>query len=696
MHKIKLFIKVFLVSLLFATSASANACTSEEMTVGNTVASEWTVACNSTHRTGSYAKYYTFTLDNPKAVIINLNSTIDTYLFLLSGTDQSSTPIAENDDYNGFNSQISIDLAAGTYTIEATTFSSNELGSFELSLGEVIVRKFRGEVTLPTEITDLLDNCNAEECPSISVNINGEEWAGGSVDYNDSSQAYEYHFETITGASDVNYAMEMYIFNGDRGNESFVYSFGTDNQVGGTGDAADVMYHWDELWSSETPIVVEPLLVSADTDTVVVDLDFTNKNVGRHKVTGEIHLPLDINMSDTVDEGPFSYYKNILTVFIEGSNTWFGIDVNRIAEGGNNDYAFVTSMPHNLPESSKLSIFVSGVLYDHNIQATYKVAPADKFVSGWLDSSENYIEFSQTVADFGTMDMAAYLDGYELLTGSVKVPSNFLDRGAERYMSLSVYGNTFNGYSSYIDLYDYNASTPPVFSIFIPGSEKDTIKQEGLKFSLNFNWWSDNYNNNGYFNSYYTFGEDKSVGGTGVNEDHLLEGCIDPNDATELVVSTSSSYPVVNMDLSNYVVPYTFKAIGTLPVPSDITYLNFWGSDTSCNNNGGAYGWAWNNGDGTWSYEITNLLEGSTYAILVDYFDSSNWYQYVLNDNDMDLTTEGVFLDEIRYEETVIYPDPLATITGSADEEIAIAPFEFILPASGKAVSPALIMYLLN
>ena len=706
MHKMKLIITSFLASFLFLTaSVNANECTSTEITLDSTVSADWTTDCNSTHRPDTYAKYYTFTLDNPKTVVINLDSEVDTYLYLLPDSNQSSNPIAENDDYNGLNSQIIMDLSAGTYTIEATTFNIGELGVFTLSLAEATVTEFKGKVTLPSSITDLLNDCSAEECPSISVNMNSTDGMireGTYVDYNDSSTFYEYQLTVIGEAgADTSYTMEMYIENGDMGSESLVYSFGSDNQVGGTDDAVDVMYHWDEVWNGEIPIVVEPLLVSADIDTVVVDLDFTNKNVGRHKVTGKIHLPLDINMSDSVEEDGYLYYINDLYVNIEGSNTWAWATVNRIAEGGNNDYSFVTSIPHNLPEPSKLSIGVNGRLYNHQIQATYKVPPADKFVSGWLDSSENYIEFNQTVADFGTMDMAVFLDGYELLTGSVKAPSNLITRGTDRSMSLSVHGNTFNGYS-YIDLYDYNESAPPQFSILIPGSEKETIKTEGLKFSVYFDWYDNNNGTNGYFYSYYTFGEDKAIGGTGVNEDHLLEGCINESDATPLVVSTSTLYPIVDINLSNYAVPYTFKITGTLPVPSTIEYLDLWSSTTDCSNSVvNSYAWSWDNGDGTWSYEINSLLDSSTYAIRVQYSETSNpdiWYEYVLNDTDMDLTTEGVFLDEIHYDENgqIIYPDPLATITGSADEEIAIAPFEFILPASSNAVSPAVIMYLLN
>ena len=674
-------------------------CTSE-ITFESTLTGTFEKGCSSEHRTGSYAKYYTFTLANPESVIINLDSSIDPYLFLISGTNQNATPITENDDHNGVNSQISMDLPAGTYTIEATTYSSNQSGSFELSLGEVMTKTFKGQVTLPKEILNLLNSCVSEECPSISVNMhtsNFQQWGGASVDYNETTQAYEYQFAMTERAIDNTYFMNMYIQNGDRGSESLVYSFGADHQVGGTGDAEDVMYHSDELWNNERPKTVEPLALSANTETVIVDLDFSNKNVGRHKVTGTIHLPTDIDMFEIVEEDGYSYYKNSLQASISGQYTGSWVEVDRETVNENNDYSFVTSLPHNLPEVSKLSISLYGNLYDSQIQARYDVN-ASKFISGWSSLYENSImEFDQTIADFGTLNMASYLDGYELVRGSLVIPNNFKERGDYRHMSMFVYSSSFYANTG-IDLYDYNESNPPEFSIFIPGSEKNTIKQGGLKFRVQFSWATND--SNGNYATYYGFGEDSSVGGEGVNADKLLEGCIDPNSATPLIVDTSDVYPRVDLDLREYNVPYTFKAKGTLSVPSNITNLYFYGHNRNCNSFYNAWGWAQNNGDGTWSYEIYNLLENNEYAIEVNYSEESNnnsWYNYVLNNNNMDLTTEGVFLDEIRYEDTIIYPDPLATITGSADEEIVIAPFEFILhPPQNTGVSPAIIMYLLN
>ena len=74
---------------------------------------------------------------NSGTVTITLESTIDTYLYLRSGSAKSGATEAENDDItpgSNLNSQISQSLAAGTYTIEATTYATGQAGSFTLTI----------------------------------------------------------------------------------------------------------------------------------------------------------------------------------------------------------------------------------------------------------------------------------------------------------------------------------------------------------------------------------------------------------------------------------------------------------------------------------------------------------------------------------------------------------------------------------
>lgn len=103
--------------------------------LGQTRFSSWSSACAATHRAKAYAMYYTFTLTSTRTVTIDLVSGVDPYLILLSGSGKTGAVLASDDDGGiGFNSRISRSLAAGTYTIEATTYSPASTGSFAIKL----------------------------------------------------------------------------------------------------------------------------------------------------------------------------------------------------------------------------------------------------------------------------------------------------------------------------------------------------------------------------------------------------------------------------------------------------------------------------------------------------------------------------------------------------------------------------------
>ena len=100
----------------------------------------WASDCMSTARSGSYAEYYTFTLDSPMRVGIYLTSALDTYLYLREGDAKNATLRYQNDDVlvgRNPNSRIEENLLAGTYTIEATTYASGRSGTFMLDVREI-------------------------------------------------------------------------------------------------------------------------------------------------------------------------------------------------------------------------------------------------------------------------------------------------------------------------------------------------------------------------------------------------------------------------------------------------------------------------------------------------------------------------------------------------------------------------------
>ena len=96
----------------------------------------WGSDCASTHRAGSYARFYTFTLSEETAIRIDLvgSGGEDAYLFLLDGAGTDGAVNAENNDRlpNDPHSLIQKTLPAGAYTVEATTNQRARTGNFFL------------------------------------------------------------------------------------------------------------------------------------------------------------------------------------------------------------------------------------------------------------------------------------------------------------------------------------------------------------------------------------------------------------------------------------------------------------------------------------------------------------------------------------------------------------------------------------
>ena len=107
-----------------------------------TVNGSWDSNCASESRSGSYARFYTFSFDEPRDVAITLESEVDTYLYVREGegTDGHIVHEDDDDDHSVFSlasstdSGISESLSAGAYTIEATTVTAGETGEFTLTI----------------------------------------------------------------------------------------------------------------------------------------------------------------------------------------------------------------------------------------------------------------------------------------------------------------------------------------------------------------------------------------------------------------------------------------------------------------------------------------------------------------------------------------------------------------------------------
>ena len=159
---------------------------------------EWTSDCTSTNRSGGYARFYTFRLEEETEVTIELTSEVDTYLFLLDGADKGAEFRTENDDIEtgvNSNSRIVETLESGTYTVEATTYTSGQTGQFTLS------------ITVPMETTEppvsSEDPCVAALGTLTGAVTGNGSWSDDCASTNRSGSYARYYSFTLSQETEV-------------------------------------------------------------------------------------------------------------------------------------------------------------------------------------------------------------------------------------------------------------------------------------------------------------------------------------------------------------------------------------------------------------------------------------------------------------------------------------------------------------
>ena len=134
----------------------------------------WTSDCKSIHRRsgGPFSRYYTFSVDSPTYLKIDLESEIDTYLILWRGDSFSEEIVAQNDDIyprtSNYNSRLTEVLDPGTYTVEATTYRARKTGSFKLSLGSTRVGAGGVRCHDPIRVGQSMSGFWASDCKTVN------------------------------------------------------------------------------------------------------------------------------------------------------------------------------------------------------------------------------------------------------------------------------------------------------------------------------------------------------------------------------------------------------------------------------------------------------------------------------------------------------------------------------------------------
>ena len=134
---------------------------------------------------------------------INLTSAQDTYLYLLRGADANGTVVTDNDDIESgnTNSRITRTLSAGTYTIEATTYSEGVTGDFTLSIVPTGVT-----APLPADACEYVLTDGAATAPPGGA-ISGQ-WTGDCASTNQAGSYARYYIFTLASFSDMTITLE--------------------------------------------------------------------------------------------------------------------------------------------------------------------------------------------------------------------------------------------------------------------------------------------------------------------------------------------------------------------------------------------------------------------------------------------------------------------------------------------------------
>ena len=126
------------VPCLTALGVLSDTATKTETQTGN-----WDGTCSSDQRSGSYARYFSFTVEQDSSVTIDLTAPdsdsdgdpdTDTYVYLLEGGRDGDEVERNDDGGTDTNAQLKATLKTGDYTVEATTFGSGATGSFTLTI----------------------------------------------------------------------------------------------------------------------------------------------------------------------------------------------------------------------------------------------------------------------------------------------------------------------------------------------------------------------------------------------------------------------------------------------------------------------------------------------------------------------------------------------------------------------------------
>jgi len=125
---------------------------------------------------GCYADLYEFSVGSPQTLLLTMNSTaFDTYLRVLGAN--GVTVAFDDDSAGGTDSRIAYDFPAGTYRIEATSYSADDSGAYTLSLQSFVA----GTLAEAPTITSLSPSSASAGAAGLTLTVGGRGFVSGSV-----------------------------------------------------------------------------------------------------------------------------------------------------------------------------------------------------------------------------------------------------------------------------------------------------------------------------------------------------------------------------------------------------------------------------------------------------------------------------------------------------------------------------------
>ena len=372
-----------LLLLVFLLPGDLLAACASSITVNTGVTDNWEVECTSENRAGSYAKYYTFTLTKSQSVIIDLESSTDTYLFLLNGSGQTGAVIDEDDDSGtDDNSQIAIRLTRGTYTIEATTFQPATTGEFVVSI----------------DASDSFPGACSNSI-SIDTDVSGT-WEADCTSAHRFDSYAKYYTFTLMGSQEVTIDLES---------STDTYLF----LLNGSGQTGTVIAEDDDSGTGTDSQIVRTL--SAGTYTVEATT-FASQTTGTFVVT--------VTTSSTCTDCPFQINSGLndawfntatngqgftIIVFPEMKEmwvAWFTYDIERPPDDvtailGDPGHRWLTAQGPYDEDTATLTIYVTeGGVFDSPVPATSTDPAGDgTLVIEFVDCTEAMATYEITSLD---------------------------------------------------------------------------------------------------------------------------------------------------------------------------------------------------------------------------------------------------------------------------------------------------------